>query len=505
MQSTSPAYSPYSDVRWVDFNIRFELLDETARGAAVPTVNGQEDCSQLDQLTDGIETMSEKWATLELNAWGLDGKHKIMPDDVTGLQTGWWGDVLSDENGDFASPPTLSFYFGGAPIDTIGFMLYFDDTADSYPASIRVTTYDADQATIIQQETFTNNKHNCVIDMPVQGYYKVKFEFLSTSKPWRRVRLAEALFGIVQEFDGDSLESVTISYSADLMAEAFPSRQLDFVFENLDHKYNLINPNGLYAYLQQGQDIKTKAIVNGEPVDMGTFEFTSAQASDNEITGKITGNDYVLLALDEAIFNGGSNTTATLSSAVSTVLSGLDIAVSFEYPSYTVSMAIPEGTTKREAIRLLAQASRCSVWVDRAGVLQIRPLEAGDPDDEMNADNMPSMGGIGVSEPVDCVVLTVRNEYAETEAVYTSGSGKRVKSIANPCVAATNGQAVVDWLLAQCNRRVKYEKENRCNPAVEIGDTLTIADAYGENRDAVVIGQTVSFNGGLSAKTKAVN
>ena len=81
MRNTSPAYAPYSDVRWVDFNIRFELLDETARGAAVPTVNGQEDCSQLAQLTDGIETMSEKWATLELNAWGLDGKHKIMPDD----------------------------------------------------------------------------------------------------------------------------------------------------------------------------------------------------------------------------------------------------------------------------------------------------------------------------------------------------------------------------------------------------------------------------------------
>ena len=225
-------------------------------------------------------------------------------------------------------------------------------------------------------------------------------------------------------------------------------------------------------------------------------------ASDDEITGKITGNDYVLLALDEAIFNGGSNTTATLSSAVSTVLSGLDITVSLEYPSYTVSMAIPEGTTKREAIRLLAQASRCSVWVDRAGVLQIRPLEAGDPDDEMNADNMPSMGGIGVSEPVDCVVLTVRNEFSGAETIYTSGTGKRIKSVNNPCVV--NGQAVADWLLSQFNRRVRYDKINRGNPAVEIGDTLKIYDAYGENRNAVVIGQDINFDGGLSARTKAV-
>ena len=502
MRVTSPAFTPYADVRWVDFNIRFELLDETARGAAVPTVNGQEDCSQLEQLTDGIETMSEKWATLELNAWGLDGKHKIMPDDVTGLQTGWWGDVLSDENGDFASPPTLSFYFGGAPIDTIGFMLYFDDTADSYPASIRVTTYDADQATIIQQETFTNNKHNCVIDMPVQGYYKVKFEFLSTAKPYRRVRLAECLFGIVQDFDGDSLETVYITYGADLISEAFPSRQLNFTFENLDKKYNFINPNGLYAYLQQGQDIYAKAIINGEKVDMGVFEYTAAQASDDEVTGRIIANDIVLLSL-ESIFDGGSNTTVTLQNAVDAVLAGLDIETSLAYPSYQVSMAIPQGTTKREALRMLAQAAKSSIWIDRDGVLQIRPLDVSETaDDELNPDNMYSMGGIGVLEPVDCVELTVYNEYANTETIYTAGAGRRVKAVENPC--AYNGQEVADWILAQCNRRIRYDKQNRCNPAVEIGDTLKIHDAYSENKNAVVIGQDINFDGGLSAKTKAV-
>lgn len=513
MQSTSPSFSPYSDVRWVDLSIRFELLDENAKASAVPSVSSQESISQLGQLTDGIEKMSAKYATLEPDSWLLGGGHQIMPDDVSGIQTGWWGDVLSDEDGAFVSPPSLSFYFGSASIDTIGYMLYFDSFADSYPDSIRVTTYAADQTTIIEQNTFANDRRNCVIDMPVQGYYRVKFEFLSTSKPQRRVRLAEVLFGIVQEFVGENIESATISYAADLMAEAFPSRQLDFTFENIDHKYNLVNPNGLYAYLQEGQDLTVKVIINGEAVDMGTFEFTSASASDDEITGKIVGNDYVLSALDEAVFTGGSNTTTTLSSAVGTVLSGLGITASLAYPSYMVSMAIPPDTTKREAIRLLAQAARCSVWVDRIGVLQLRPLTVGPAVDELNADNMPSMGGISVSEPVDSVVLTVRNEYTAdiegkpvtTENIYTSGSGKRVKAVENPCVAPVNGQAVADWLLAQCNRRVKYDKENRCNPAAEIGDALTICDAYEENRDAVVIGQAVTFDGGLSAKTKAVN
>ena len=109
----------------------------------------------------------------------------------------------------------------------------------------------------------------------------------------------------MQNFDGDSLETVYITYSADLISEAFPSRQLNFTFENLDKKYNFINPNGLYAYLQQGQDIYAKAIINGEKVDMGVFEYTAAQASDDEVTGRITANDIVLLSL-ESVFNGGT-------------------------------------------------------------------------------------------------------------------------------------------------------------------------------------------------------
>ena len=283
------------------------------------------------------------------------------------------GDVLSDENGIFLEPPFLTFSFG-APIDTVGFSLIFDS---DYPTSIRVTVYN--QTAVKEQQTFANDRHNCVIDMPVQGYDKVMFEFLSTFNPFRRVRLSECLFGIIQDFDKDNLQSARIVYGADVISESFPSRQLDFTFENLDKKYNLVNPNGLYAYLQQGQDIYTKIDINGESVDMGVFEYTQAQASDDEITAKITANDYVLLSL-EGIFNGGSNTTTTLENAINTVLP--DVVVSMAYPTYMVSMAIPQGTTKREAIRLLAQASRCSVWIDRDMILQIHPLDASTVDDE---------------------------------------------------------------------------------------------------------------------------
>lgn len=501
MRPSSPTFAPFATERDIDCNISFELLDENAKGNAVPSVTEQEPVSQLSQLADGVTT-TEKYATLEPNSWHLGGVFKILPDDISTVQTGWWSG-LSGEDGAFANPPALSFYFGGIAISTIGFTMYFDDAA-GVPSQIKITTYTANQTTIIAQQTFFNARAFFVADMPVQSYYKVTFEFLATNRPQRRVRVLETLFGIVQNFDRDSLESVSINYGADILAESFASRQLVFSFDNSDKKYNLINPNGLYAYLQEGQDIHASITINGEPVDVGTFEYTSASASDDEITGQIIGNDIALLALDESVVVG-SSTAKTLSAAVAEVLAGLGISVSLEYPSASVAIAYPDGTTRREALRLLAQATCCSIWFDRDGILQMHPLDVVEPVDELTADRMPSMGGISVSQPVDCVTLTVRNEYAETEVVYTAGSGKRVKAISNPCVAPANGQTVANWMLAQHSRRTRYDKQNRCNPAVEIGDTLKIYDAYGENRDAAVTGIAISFGGGgLSAQTKAV-
>lgn len=513
MQTTSPSFAPYDADRYVDFTVRFELLDVNARASAAPSVSGQENVSQLAQLTDMADTAGGKYATLEDDCWALDGTMDLLPDSVTGIQTGWWSNALSGADGSFATPPTLTFAFGGTAISTIGFTLSFYKLTNDYATSVRVTCYAADGTTILAQQTFTNSEPMAIINMPVQNYYSVKFEFLATNKPHRRIRLLECLFGIIQRFDKDSLGGVTLTYGADIISDSLPSRQLVFSFDNLDKKYNLINPSGLYAYLQEGQDIYAHAVINGEVVDMGVFEFMRADGLDDDIMGQIIANDYVLSVLDSTVFSGGANTTDTLQNVVTAVLAETGITASLATPSCQVSKAIPTDTTKREAIRYLAQAAMCSVWVDRAGVLQIRPLTVkGTADDELNADRMQSLGGISVTEPVQKVKLVVRNEFTTdiddnprtTETIYTSGTGAKEKSYENPCVADINGQAVADWLLAQNNKRVRYDKPNRCNPAVEIGDTLKVYDAYGENRNAVVTEQTVQFDGGLSARTKAV-
>ena len=103
--------------------------------------------------------------------------------------------------------------------------------------------------------------------------------------------------------------------------------------------------------------------------------------------------------------------------------------------------------------------------------------------------------------------MTVKDEYAETENVYTSsdvGSGEtaQVWSVSNPL--AYEGDTVAAWLLDMAQLRTKYKITERGNPARELMDTATIYDAYAGHADAVIIKEGYVFDGGLSCGTEAV-
>ena len=505
MKEQSPSFSPFALVRNVGCNIEFQLIDVGAKEEASETVSGNARASQSAQVLNDIKKASGKWATLEDDLWVLDGSMDILPEDVTPYETGWWSDALSDGTGVFEKPPYVLFDFAGNSVSTIGYTLFFDDKIKQFPIQIRVTTYGSDGSTIIAQKTFQTSGIQQILDFPSENYYSVKFEFLRTADPYRRIKMLDIIFGIIQIFDNSSLSDVSFEYGADIMAESIPSRELVFTFDNSDRKYNLLNPSGIYAFLQDGQQIKSTIEINGESVDMGTFFYTSAKAKDSALTAEITANDLIL-TLENQIYTGGANITKTLVNAVSDILNGtnLQMNLSPEASETNVVMAIPEDTSKREALRLVVQAAMCTAWIDRDNVLQIRKLAVNEAEDVLSADRLYDFDGISVSEKVDSVTLTVKNEYSDSETVYTAGSGKNILSRKNPCVAPENGDTVAAWMLACYERRKKYDVKNRCNPAVEIGDTVQIYDAYGQNENASVTGISISFNGALSANTKAV-
>jgi hypothetical protein len=114
---------------------------------------------------------------------------------------------------------------------------------------------------------------------------------------------------------------------------------------------------------------------------------------------------------------------------------------------------------------------------------------------------------------VDGVRLNASGEYRldedgkQIQYIYTAGSqgvGALVQSFSNPCAAPSMGAAVAQWLLDGLRMRKQYAVKNRCDPAVEIGDTVKIDDIFANRENAVVTGIDISYDGTLSAVTKGV-
>ena len=487
----------YPSARHVSMSISFALVDVDAAGNAATASNGAEKLSDLARLLTGKDRSPGKIMTMEDGLVRTDGTWEPMPEDMV---VPYWSTALSDSSGTFAVPPTLTMTLS-APASSVGFSMTFDEAAGCWPSSLRITVYKG--AARLARQTFAVSVHRLDADLPVDDYDKVVVEFLTTPEPYRRIKLYAFLFGIVQRFNPDTIVSAAITAGCDPACEAIPSAQLVFTFDNQDKAYNLINPNGLYRFLQDGQVIETKLAIDGQTAGTGTFYFTKSEAQDSALTAKITANDRVL-SWDGEVWNGGASGTWTLEEALRAVL-GEETVCSFGagLAQRTVGKAIPRDTGKREAVRLLCQAARCACWVDRSGVVTCRALEiAQNGADTLDGDNLYSWDGVGVSERVDCVSLTVKDAYGDTEQIYTAGSGVNAKSINNPC--AVDGQAVAQWLLDIYRQRLSYDVKNRGNPAVKAGDTITIYNAYQEAGRAVVYEQDLTYNGGLTAQTKAL-
>lgn len=500
MVNTSATYNPYSDTRRVQLEFNFGVIAPDAADLAEPSSSAQPAVSEIAQTIDGVETMSGKYTSLEMNMWILDGSMELYPGD----QVGWQGNEISGDTKEYASTPWLEFEFS-QPQDSYGFTLIFDETQpDNYPAEVMTTVYDADGVQLgtatTQPDGFTH-----IVNLAVQNYSRVRFTFGKSNIPHRRTRVGSVRFGINYRYDPDSISTASVRQSISPWAETLASAEIDVTVDNHDQLYNMVNPNGLYAFLQDGQYMEWSIIIDGEEIDMGRMYFTTAESEDGGLTASITFNDRVL-AMDNVQYTGSETGTWTLKEAVNAILtaSGTGITATFDgtLGSTIIGRAIANGTSAREALRLCAQAAMCTCYMDRANNLHFfTPSVAETADDTWTRDVQHEDAQIKVGQLYNVVELTV-NDTVYTAKNVGEGDFERIYEVANPL--ANDGNAVAQWILGWVQRRVSYEVTTRGNPALDLLDTVQINDVYGVNGNAVLTQLNYSYDGGLECDAAAI-
>jgi hypothetical protein len=190
-------------------------------------------------------------------------------------------------------------------------------------------------------------------------------------------------------------------------------------------------------------------------------------------------------------------------------LSGSEIdPVSFNHLNeYVINE--PVGYTYRQAIGLIGQFQTGFVFFDRYGRLAIRNLE--DPRFRIDP-NEYFLKGLTKSElmyqpkGISCKVVTPKGESSNETNVLQAGStaGAQI-SIENNVMT----QPLLNLIFQQV-KGINYYPINlkwRGNPALEVGDWVTMIDRKGKQFKSPVLNYTIVFDGGLnstiSADTKA--
>ena len=113
------------DVRRMLIKAQLEIVDPDITYGTVNS-SGAAAFSKGEQLHDKELSLNSRYATLEPGRWVLDGSFRLIPDEPQAIsgEVGFVGDVLSGEDGSFASPVYAELTFSNCSNAKLVFIVF---------------------------------------------------------------------------------------------------------------------------------------------------------------------------------------------------------------------------------------------------------------------------------------------------------------------------------------------------------------------------------------------
>ena len=182
------------------------------------------------------------YVTLEKNRWLLDGSF----DFYDGGAVSFWSDALSDDDGAFSTPPTITIDFDER-YTSLG--IYLESGGDAWISALSIAWYQG--STELASEDFTPDGLSYFCEHAVTAYDRVVLTIRKTSLPHRRARLDRIMFGIVRTFLRDELRSgsVKVIQEIDPTSRTLAANALDWTLSSRNEvEYLFQAKQPVYAY-----------------------------------------------------------------------------------------------------------------------------------------------------------------------------------------------------------------------------------------------------------------
>ena len=430
MYTTSANYDSkiYATSRQFKGKLEFELVDVDTAPDATSTVTSENVFSRKVEMTNLTRDLSGKYATFENDYWLLDGSFSLPPELTdTEFEAGMWSNAISDASGVFGTPQVITIDFLTSH-DAVGITITFDKQTGECGKDFTIQAYDG-VAALIDSVTVTNNTLSQYIwKSNLENFEQIVITITKTSNPYRRVRITEVTFGVVKEYTDNELIRMDILKEMDFVSNNIPADEVSFTLDNSTQEFNILNPTGIYSFLQKRQRVKpyyglVTSDLEIEYIPMGYFYLTEWKNNQGALTATFRARD-LLDIMEQSFYRKGKQQSRTLYDLVEDVLidfglTAADYDIDSTLSSITVNGNIPILSYK-EAIQLIANAGECVVYSNRQGVIVIEKLTGSTSLDTIDFDDVYDVPEIKLGKFYNTVNIKVA-EYtakASPEVVY---------------------------------------------------------------------------------------
>jgi hypothetical protein len=506
----------YAPVRTIKGRVTFDISDVTAAGDVIDISTSQElILSNKQQLINKNREQTYNLVTWEPNRFKLDGSF-TFPDDTieNNKEMGYVSNVLCGADGVFDPYQMISFTFS-QPHSSMGLTITFDVLNDEYASDFTVTAYDSENNIIDTVEVVDNTEVQAVPIGQLYQYRKVEIIIKKWCKPYRRARVVEVDFGVVRVYGDNGLIKMSLVEEMDIATSTMPSPEFKFTVENANREFNILNPVGFYKFLQQRQQVipEIGVVVGGtaEYVRLGDYLLWEWVSDEGSLTATFTARTNLDLMSGFDYENLTAKTDYTLYDMA------VDMFAICGIESYQVDVGlqgiVTDGLVKKtnckDILQMIAIAGCANIYVTRDNTIVLKQgyTNIDTAIDAIDMDNMYNEPQIELDKVVRAVEVTYYSDI-ETKQIITVDTGiekGNVLKVENNTLINTPEHAtnVANWILAQKTYRAIYTANWRGNPAHELNDIVTIEDGYGQNKNAILTKNELTYQGYLQGKTEA--
>lgn len=401
--------------------VKFNIVDPETNPDL--SSNSEEIFSDLDNIKESTIPQSKNYATLEKNFWLLNDSQPIYGSEE--LEQTYVSSYMSDKNCLFSDKACITLT-SSVYLTTLGLTMVFDSIDKNYAKKLKVKAYR--DSTMIMDKDYTLSSYSDRLifadNEELVRWNKIEIYFIESSLPYRRIRVNQLLFGIMETYTDENLISAESKEKTTMINSELPTHTFKFTIDNMNKLFNPDNPQGWYRYILQQQPISYEW---GYQLDDGTIEWIlggkmlltgSVEVGENQVSFSTTSLiNYLTKVYKKGVYNSSGRSLydlavdvledSNIDSSQYNLWSGLKL-IKTDAP-------LPK-LEARQLLQIIATTGNCILFTNRENVINIQPFNYVLNPDGMKYDFITSNPVVKVQSELHNTIIYI-NHYSKEDNV----------------------------------------------------------------------------------------